>query len=136
MYVCDGSQTVLCVDAKSVQSNKIKVVSTATLATVVADGPPQGTQHIVSCGILAGAGRNPSIQVVVMDPDTGEQRAELEVGEIWVDSPSKARGYWAMEEKTQQDFFATPADSALQRRQVGSASKSMVCMIGSWPREI
>ena len=45
-------------------------------------------------------------QVIIVDPATGTPRGELEVGEIWVDSPSKARGYWRMEEKTQTDFLA------------------------------
>lgn len=44
--------------------------------------------------------------VKVVDPETCTVMPEGEEGEIWVDSPSKALGYWEKEEKTLRIFEA------------------------------
>lgn len=44
--------------------------------------------------------------VKIVDPETCTVMSEGEEGEIWVDSPSKALGYWEKEEKTLRIFEA------------------------------
>lgn len=61
---------------------------------VTAEGDRQ-----VGCG-------KPPIDVVVriVDPDSHELVADGRVGEVWVDSPSKAAGYWGNQEATEATF--------------------------------
>ncbi len=32
------------------------------------------------------------VQIIIVDPETSKRKGDLEVGEIWLDSPSKAIG--------------------------------------------
>ncbi|NKE63787.1 fatty acyl-AMP ligase [Lentzea sp. PSKA42] len=50
---------------------------------------PPGGRRLVSCGPVS-----PSITLVVADPDTLQECAEGEAGEIFVQSPSVGTGYW------------------------------------------
>ena len=45
-------------------------------------------------------------RVVIVDPATRQQCPEGRVGEIWVDSPSVARGYWGRDNETRETFQA------------------------------
>ena len=45
-------------------------------------------------------------RVVIADPLTRERCADGRVGEIWVASPSVARGYWRRESETRETFHA------------------------------
>jgi acyl-CoA synthetase (AMP-forming)/AMP-acid ligase II len=45
-------------------------------------------------------------RIVVVDPDTCEPCADGRIGEIWVSSPSVARGYWRRELETSETFDA------------------------------
>lgn len=49
------------------------------------------------------------ITIEIVDPETLLPCAELTVGEVWVDSPSKAAGYWNMEEENLRSFNASLA---------------------------
>ena len=61
----------------------------------------QGSLHcIMNTTIYVG------VIVKVVDPETCTVMPEGEEGEIWVDSPSKALGYWEKEEKTLRIFEA------------------------------
>jgi len=44
--------------------------------------------------------------VKIVDADSFEALVEGKVGEIWINSPSKAIGYWSLEEKTIETFRA------------------------------
>ena len=46
------------------------------------------------------------LRVVVVDPQTGESRADDAVGEIWVSGPSVAQGYWEKPEESAATFAA------------------------------
>jgi acyl-CoA synthetase (AMP-forming)/AMP-acid ligase II len=59
------------------------------------------TQTWVSCGRPF-----PDQQVAIVDPETGGVCAPGEVGEIWLSSPSVARGYWQQPQETQSTFAA------------------------------
>jgi acyl-CoA synthetase (AMP-forming)/AMP-acid ligase II len=51
------------------------------------------------------------VDVRIVDPDTAVELAPGRVGEIWVDSPSKALGYHGAAELTAVTFHATLRDS-------------------------
>ncbi|HEX8087809.1 MAG TPA: amino acid adenylation domain-containing protein, partial [Blastocatellia bacterium] len=45
-------------------------------------------------------------EIIIVDPETLTRRAPDEVGEVWVSSPSVARGYWNNPEETERTFKA------------------------------
>jgi acyl-CoA synthetase (AMP-forming)/AMP-acid ligase II len=65
------------------------------------------TQLIIGCGVP-----NQSIDVRIVDKNTCVELGEDSVGEIWVNSPSKAKGYFNREEMSKGVFYATLAKPA------------------------
>jgi 8-amino-7-oxononanoate synthase/acyl carrier protein len=60
---------------------------------------------------LVGSGGNLLDQnIVIANPDTLQQCAPNEVGEIWVSGPSVAEGYWKRDDATQETFQARLKD--------------------------
>lgn len=55
------------------------------------------------------------IQLAIVDPDRHTRCAEGQVGEIWVDSPSKAAGYWNLPEPSLNAFSAAISDENIPR---------------------
>jgi len=49
------------------------------------------------------------VTVRIVDPASGAPRGENKMGEIWVDSPSKAEGYWDLPEVS-REVFQAPLD--------------------------
>ncbi|NYD46877.1 acyl-CoA synthetase (AMP-forming)/AMP-acid ligase II [Actinomadura luteofluorescens] len=71
---------------------------------VPADGTSaHGVRRLVS------SGRPVTLDVRVVDPETGAERPERRVGEIWVRGGSVARGYWESPEQTEATFRARTA---------------------------
>jgi polyketide synthase 1/15 len=66
---------------------------------VPARGP--GSQVLMGCGELTDG-----VDVRIVDPESCVQLADDQVGEIWVDSPSKAAGYWGATELSRATFEA------------------------------
>jgi acyl-CoA synthetase (AMP-forming)/AMP-acid ligase II len=64
-----------------------------------------GTRPLVSSGPVSFGTR-----VAIVDPHTRERCVEGRVGEVWVASPSVARGYWRNETETRETFHARIAD--------------------------
>ncbi|WP_063057811.1 fatty acyl-AMP ligase [Nocardia sienata] len=67
--------------------------------------------------LLYGSGwvTKPDARLRIVDPQTGRPCAPREIGEIWVDSPTKARGYWSLEEQTRETFHAVVGDGDPRR---------------------
>lgn len=60
---------------------------------------------------LVGCGQQlPDGKIVIADPETCQRLPEGQIGEIWVQGPSVAVGYWENEEATQHTFRAHLAD--------------------------
>ena len=64
------------------------------------------TQTFVGCGRAT-----LETEVVIVHPESLEQSAAGEVGEIWVSGPSVARGYWKRPAETARDFRACLPDT-------------------------
>ncbi|HVR96204.1 MAG TPA: amino acid adenylation domain-containing protein, partial [Thermoanaerobaculia bacterium] len=53
-------------------------------------------------------------RVVIADPATGRECPPDRVGEIWIQGPSVAAGYWQRPEETERCFRASPATPAVE----------------------
>ena len=71
----------------------------------VATGGASITRSLVACGSTSCGTR-----VVIVDPETRRRCDEGRIGEIWVASPSVARGYWRREQLSAETFGAMLAD--------------------------
>ena len=130
VFVCSGGRTMLCVDKnKLVEESKVHVLYREELGESDGKGGAAHTHafdknhmmRIVGCGFPA----NHDVQVVIAsvsveDPTTSATSStpgatiialpDLEVGEVWVDSPSKAQGYWQQPALNEHDFQASLYD--------------------------
>ena len=66
----------------------------------------EGAHKLVSSG-----GALPDQRILIVDPDELIPRDDGQVGEIWVNSPSVAQGYWGKPELTEAVFRARLKDS-------------------------
>jgi 8-amino-7-oxononanoate synthase/acyl carrier protein len=66
----------------------------------VSDSHPNARQ-LVGCGTSL-----PNEQVLIVDPETCVKLPENRIGEVWVQSPSVAMGYWNNAEATEAAFHA------------------------------
>jgi thioester reductase-like protein len=86
---------VLSLDRRSLANG---IVRTTEVANQIDDAV-----HLISCGMpLAGN------SLLIIDPETGIACSEKRVGEIWINGPSKCKGYWNHPEGSQGTFFAIP----------------------------
>lgn len=112
VFVCSGGKQRLTVDKEALETQgKVIVVDTPSGAAATT-----GSMNVAAVSRLVGCGF-PSKQNVNVKIVDGENRRELKedvVGEIWVDSPSKAAGYYGMEAETREDFHARLADDNIQ----------------------
>jgi 8-amino-7-oxononanoate synthase len=61
---------------------------------------------------LVGSGENlPDQRIAIVDPDTSTQVPANRIGEVWVQGPSMAQGYWQNAEATRRTFQAKLADT-------------------------
>ena len=103
VFVCSGGLQSLMVDKHTLEKGVVRVLGVSkNLAT--APPPSDVGACIVGCGY---PGKGEGVSVIIVDPETCLPRAAGEVGEIWVDSPSKAAGYWGNAELSEKDFHAT-----------------------------
>ena len=96
VFVCDSGKERLLVNKEKLEKNNtVEIMS----------------ERGVNAMYLAGCG-DPSrlegsdIVVRIVDPDSLAPLKDGDVGEIWVTSPSKASGYFGLEEKSMQDLRA------------------------------
>ena len=67
--------------------------------------------HDASCRVLVGCGENlPGQRILIVDPQTHVALSDGQVGEIWVQGPSVACGYFENEQATADTFQARLAD--------------------------
>jgi len=102
VFVCSGGTGRLKVQKRELEEER-KVVA------VAGDGDDNdnedgaaGTTTLIGCGFPS----RQNVDVRIVDPETRVQLPDDSVGEIWVRSPSKAAGYFGMEEKSREEFRA------------------------------
>ncbi len=84
------------------------------------DGRELENHNVVPCPAdapharkLVGCGQNlPDQRIAIVDPESHEELADGKVGEIWVNGPSIARGYWQRPDATEQTFGGYLTDGA------------------------
>lgn len=84
-------------DATALEQNRI--------VSVPNDSPD--ARPLVGNGAVAGGQR-----VVIVDPETMQPSAPDRIGEVWVQGPSVAAGYWKMAEATKETFGARLPDGS------------------------
>lgn len=94
-----GGRSVLRVDRDALDGNWV---------VPVAEGSVVRSARYVGCGPVT----KPDTTLLVVDPDTRLPRPPNRVGEIWVDGPSKALGYYELPEETEATFRARLADDS------------------------
>ncbi|MGA8259876.1 MAG: AMP-binding protein [Arenicellales bacterium] len=99
LFVAGGVMTA----APSVRSGSVAALEKGRFIEL-SDSAAQATR-LVSCG-------TPRVEdsVEIVDPTTFERLPESVVGEVWLDSPSIARGYWNEPEATAETFCAALAN--------------------------
>lgn len=100
--VCTGQDpltrqlpTVLVVDKAQLETRQ-KVVEVAKK-----NQKKENVMHLVGCGKAM-----PTFTVAIVDPNSKKKLGDLQVGEVWVQGPSVAVGYWNREEYTKEMFGA------------------------------
>ena len=68
------------------------------------EGKLLNTMRVVGCGFSQGSNK-----VNIVNPETGSECNEDEVGEVWLSGPSIAGGYWNRLEESENTFNATLA---------------------------
>ncbi|WP_049578667.1 fatty acyl-AMP ligase [Streptomyces sp. SBT349] len=66
--------------------------------------PTEPSRTLVSCGVPG-----PGTRLLIVDPAGHEPRDDGSVGEVWIDSPSVADGYWRRPEESGATFGARTA---------------------------
>ena len=97
VFVCSGGQQVLSVNKEDLERrDKVIIVEGNNTENI------NIVRSIVGCGYPA----KQNVDVRIVNIDTLEELDEDLVGEIWINSPSKALGYYKMSEQTSHDFHA------------------------------
>ena len=94
-----GGRSVLRLDRDALDENWVVPVTEGSVAR---------SSRYVGCGLTTKAGTT----VLIVNPQTGLPCPPNRVGEVWVDGPGKALGYFNMPEETEQTFHARLADGA------------------------
>jgi acyl-CoA synthetase (AMP-forming)/AMP-acid ligase II/aryl carrier-like protein len=110
-YPCYGlAEATLMVTGGTMEDEpKSFVASTVHLErhqAVSASSHDEKTRTLTGCGSA-----QPATRVLVVDPSTRERCADGRIGEIWVQGPSVARGYWQRAELTSETFGARVSDA-------------------------
>ncbi|KDO26059.1 hypothetical protein SPRG_20618 [Saprolegnia parasitica CBS 223.65] len=104
--------TVLVLKKSALEQKKTAVVA------------PKGHNAVDTCTLVGCGIPMPTFRVIVVDPETHVQLKDNAVGEIWIQGPSVAKGYWHRDEYTKEQFQATLKDPKRKRESVGSSDKS------------
>ena len=102
VFVCSGGKGVIAVKKKELEEeNRVVVVDDTKSAN------NHGILHFAGCGFPS----TQSVDVRIVDPPRSLSLPEGHVGEIWINSPSKALGYYGKSElETRFDFHSFLAD--------------------------
>ena len=101
VFVCSGGQQVLSVLKEDLEVNdKVVIVEDDAASKLKTD--MRSTRRVIGCGFPS----KQNVDVRIVNPDNLIELDEDEVGEIWLNSRSKALGYYNMIDRTNRDFNA------------------------------
>lgn len=89
--IIDQNPRYISLDRSALEKNRIQECAPSD----------EGSMKLVNCGAV-----DPDQEIVIVDPQTNQRRADNEIGEIWVKGPSIAQGYWNRPDETQRIFKA------------------------------
>lgn len=127
VFVCSDGKQVLMVDKAELALHRVHVLESRPTMREYSTFVKQslggledfaGTQVIVGCGYPHKGDRvdvrivEPESRQLLDDGGSAEWAGEGRVGEIWIDSPSKAQGYWRRPEQSEEEFRAPLAGSS------------------------
>lgn len=131
VFVCSDGKQVVMVDKTELAMHRVKVLesrptmreySSFVKEALGGQEDSAGAQVIVGCGYPH---KGDGVDVRIVEPDTREElddgsnsewTGEGRVGEIWIDSQSKAQGYWKRPEQSKEEFQAAIAGSSSDKR--------------------
>ncbi|MET9295008.1 fatty acyl-AMP ligase [Streptomyces sp. NPDC003077] len=96
----DQEPATLWLSADALREARVEVVTRTTLEQD-SDPADEGLLPIVSSGVTV-----PGTDVRIVDPDTLRSLAPGRIGEIWIDGPCVAGGYWGRDQATEETFRA------------------------------
>ena len=104
VFVCSGGKQILNISKKALEKDEVVVLSQTS--SPKADNRDSDCRSVVGCGYPRDS-ENVDVKIV---SNNGLALDEDKVGEIWVDSPSKAKGYWGRGDN-QEEFNGTVNDN-------------------------
>jgi AMP-binding enzyme len=104
VFVCSGGTQRLYVDKKELEVNG-NVVTQKSSRHIEGDDT---ASRMIGCGYP----KRQNVDVRIVEHETCKLLGEDKVGEIWINSNSKAAGYFNKEKESKEDFHATLADGA------------------------
>eukprot|EP00944_MAST-04C_sp_MAST-4C-sp1_P008445 g8445.t1 len=108
VYVCDAGKQTLQLDKKMLKNHKVVVLDDSSTA----GGDNENRKVLVGCGVPLKDEFDIHVEIVQTNGSDDEIEkkfvavGEDEIGEVWVSSPSKANGYFGMDDATQEAFLA------------------------------
>ncbi|CAH0473760.1 unnamed protein product [Peronospora belbahrii] len=114
VYVCGGGKQRLWVDKHALESNRVFRVVENKNADEIA-------KEMVGCGVPSR--KDYGIDVRIVDAETGEEKPDGEIGEIWISSSSKAQGYYG-------DEMSEISAEAFQAKLAGNTVDSLFLKTG------
>eukprot|EP01038_Epipyxis_sp_PR26KG_P004426 gene4426-6260_t len=97
VYVCSNGNQIIQINKEKFEKNRIIEIMN------ISNGDTTPYVTMIGCG-------NPSqskeLDLKIVDISNQTALPENRIGEIWINSPSKAKGYFGLNEKTMEDFHA------------------------------
>lgn len=90
-YIDPAAHGTACLDSAAYAEGRVSLV----------DGDTKNAIPLVSCGTPG-----PEIDVRIVDPQSGVEQGEGQLGEIWLRGPSVALGYWRQQDASAMVFAA------------------------------
>ncbi len=112
VFICSGGSQILTVTKSSLEAgDSIVITSEDTISSLLSaskDSQPQAAEsesdlRIVGCGF---PGKGEGVELLIVHGVSNKALGSDSIGEVWVNSLSKACGYWNQPELTAHDFQA------------------------------
>jgi len=104
VYVTSNGQQRLTVNKEKLASNIVEEVDPSKVNEDDLDENDKSVVQIIGCGVPY------RVNLVIVNVENNHVLQDDQVGEIWISSPSVAKGYWGLSEKTEETFGATPVN--------------------------